>query len=46
MIQHHKWSLTELENMFPFERQIYVLLLQNWIKEENSRIAKENAKYK
>ena len=46
MIQHHQWSLTELENMIPFERQIYVLLLQNWIKEENQRVASENAKHR
>ena len=46
MIQHHKWSLTELENMMPFERQVYVMLLQNWIKEENQRIAAENAKHR
>jgi len=46
MIQHHKWSLTELDNMLPYERQIYVTLLQNWIKEENQRIKDENAKMK
>jgi len=46
MIQHHKWSLTELENMVPFERQIYVMLLQNWIREENDRIRAENAKHR
>ena len=46
MIQHHKWSLTELDNMLPFERQIYIILLQNWIKEENDRIRTENAKNK
>ena len=46
MIQHHQWSLTELDNMFPFERQIYIILLQNWIKEENERIRTENAKNK
>ena len=44
MIQHHKWSLTELDNMIPFERLIYVSLLQNWIKEENDRIKEENSK--
>ena len=38
MIQHHGWSLTELEDMIPFERIIYVTLLQNWIKEENDRV--------
>ena len=45
MVQHHKWSLTELDNMLPFERQIYVILLQNWIKEENERIRAQNAKH-
>lgn len=44
MIQHHKWSLTELDNMIPFERQIYVLLLQQWIKDENERVKEQNAK--
>mgnify|MGYP006118553205 FL=1 len=37
MVQHHKWSLTELEDMLPYERDIYVAMLQNWIKEENER---------
>jgi hypothetical protein len=36
-MQHHKWSLTELENMIPFERDIYVLLLQQWLEEERRR---------
>ena len=44
MIQHHKWSLTELENMLPFERQVYVMLLQNWIKEENDKVEEQNRK--
>ena len=44
MIQHHKWSLTELDNMVPFERTIYVSLLQQWIKEENDRVKEQNAK--
>ncbi len=43
MIQHHKWSLTELENMIPFERQVYVMLLQQWIEEENKRVKQQNA---
>ena len=44
MIQHHDWSLTELDNMVPYERHIYVSLLSNWVKEENERIRNENAK--
>ena len=45
-MQHHKYSLTELENMMPWEREIYVGLLSELVKEENERIEKENAKMK
>ena len=45
-MQHHKYSLTELEEMMPWEREIYIGLLMQWIKEENDRIEKENAKRK
>tara|TARA_B100000214_G_scaffold367907_1_gene338680 strand:+ start:1247 stop:1438 length:192 start_codon:yes stop_codon:yes gene_type:complete len=44
LMQHHKYSLTELENMIPFEREIYVGLLSEYIKKENERIEKENQK--
>ncbi len=36
-MQHHKYSLTELENMIPFEREIYIGLLLNYIKEEKEK---------
>ena len=42
MIQHHKWSLTELEDMMPYEKDIYVELLKNWVQEENERIKQQN----
>ena len=35
LIQHHKYSLTEIENMMPWERDIYVALLNQHIEEEN-----------
>tara|TARA_Y100000996_G_scaffold248753_1_gene195617 strand:- start:10 stop:138 length:129 start_codon:yes stop_codon:yes gene_type:complete len=37
MMQHHKYSLTELEDMMPWEREIYVGLLLQHIDEENER---------
>ena len=43
-MQHHKYSLTELENMKPWEREVYIGLLQDYIKKENERIEKENQK--
>ena len=42
MMQHHKYSLTELDNLMPWEREIYVNLLMQHIDEENERIKKEN----
>lgn len=35
LVQHHKYSLTELENMIPWEREVYVTLLKNYIEEQN-----------
>ena len=43
MIQHHKWSLTELEDMMPYERDIYVALLQKWVEEENEKIRQQQS---
>ena len=34
MMQYHKYSLTEIENMIPWERDIYVGLLQAHLEEE------------
>ena len=38
LMQHHKYSLTELENMIPWERDIYLALLQQYIETENLKI--------
>jgi hypothetical protein len=35
LLQYHKYSLTELENMIPWEREVYVTMLQQHIEEEN-----------
>ena len=40
-MQHHKYSLTELENMIPWERDVYVNLLIQYIDEENERIKQQ-----
>ena len=37
MMQHHKYSLTELEGMIPWEREIYIKLLLNHLEEEKER---------
>jgi len=42
MMQHHKWSLTELNEMIPWEREIYLTLLQQYIEEENIKAQQQN----
>ena len=42
LMQHHKYSLTELENMIPWEKEIYLALLQQYIEEENLKAQQEN----
>jgi hypothetical protein len=35
LMQHHKYSLTEIENMIPWEKDVYITLLEQYIEEEN-----------
>ena len=37
-MQYHKYSLKDLEGMIPYEREIYVDLLIQHIREENEKI--------
>ena len=46
LMQHHKYSLDDLENMIPFERDIYIMLLSQHIEEENDRIQQQKSKRK
>ena len=34
LMQYHKYSLTEIEDMMPWEREIYVNLLKNYLEAE------------
>ncbi len=43
-MQHHKYSLTELDNLIPWEKEVYVNLLKNFIKEENEKRRREAMK--
>jgi len=43
-MQHHKYSLSELENMLPWEREIYITMLVNYIKEEKEKRKREAMK--
>lgn len=38
LMQHHKYSLTELDNLIPWEKQIYMKMLTDFIKEQNERL--------
>ena len=42
LMQHHKYSLTEIENMMPWERDIYLGLLNQYIEEENMKAQQAN----
>ena len=42
MMQHHNYSLTEVENMMPWEREIYIGLLLNYVEEEKKRREQES----
>lgn len=41
-MQHHKYSLTEIEEMIPWERNVYINLLVAYLKEEKDKQQKNN----
>jgi hypothetical protein len=43
-MQHHNYSLTDLDNMMPWEREIYVDMLIEYIREENKKQEEQNRK--
>ncbi len=46
-MQHHKYSLSELENMIPWEREVYVAMLIDYVKNQNEKLKllQQNAKH-
>ena len=44
MMQHHKYQLTELDNMMPWEREIYIKLLLQHLEEEREKERIRNSK--
>lgn len=43
LMQYHKYSLTEIENMIPWERDVYVAMLENHLEEERLKQQQQNA---
>tara|TARA_R110000772_G_scaffold71813_6_gene157163 strand:- start:1267 stop:1392 length:126 start_codon:yes stop_codon:yes gene_type:complete len=37
-MQYHNYSLVDIENMIPFEREIYTAMLIKFLEEEKQRI--------
>ena len=40
LTHQYKYTLTELENMIPWERDMYISMVNNWVKEETERLSK------
>lgn len=41
-MQHHKYSLSDLENMLPWEREIYIALIKEYVEQENDKLKHSN----
>ena len=43
MVHQYKYTLTELENMIPWERDTYIGMVNSWVKEESEKIKLKKA---
>lgn len=46
LIHHHKWSLSEIDGMMPWEKHVYVELLNAYIKEQEDLTKQRDNEYK
>lgn len=37
-MQEHRWSWGDIQNMIPFERDIYIILLKQWVDKKNEEL--------
>ena len=42
LLQFHKWPIGDVENMIPWEREVYLSLLQQYIEEENLKAQQQS----
>ena len=40
-MHHHKWSLTEIESLMPWERDVYVSMLSAFLEEEKLKMEQQ-----
>ena len=45
-MQEHNYSLSELDDMMPWEREIYIELLRNYIEKKNDEAKAQEEKMK
>ena len=38
LLQYHKYALSDIYNMLPFEREVYVFMLKEYLEEEKKRL--------
>jgi hypothetical protein len=43
LMQYHRYSLTDIEQMIPFEREVYVTMLLQYLEEEKQRLEKRSS---
>lgn len=43
-MKFHNYTLEDLENMLPWERELYIIMVENWVKEQNDEARERQSK--
>ena len=46
LIHHHKWSLEAVDHLMPWEKHIYIELLNDWVREQDDLAKKQENDHK
>jgi hypothetical protein len=44
LIKFHNYTLEDIEEMIPWEREVYIILVENWIKQQNDQAREQASK--
>ncbi len=44
LMKFHNYTLEDLENMLPWERELYIIMVENWVKEQNDEARERQSK--
>ena len=45
-MHHHKWQIDHIDNLMPWEKEVYIMMLTDFLKQEQARMQEQQNRSK